>query len=179
VAILAAIGLDTIARAIPNLRMRPAVQNIVVVALGILLVIPSATQAFKRGTTADTRDIAKTWIEQHIARGSKIAIEQYAPPISRDDYEVFIEVKGVLHKDATTSGFKGVLGEARMPDALRKQAIEYVVITSWFERYQAQKDNFPELVRSYESLFASSDLRYELRPAESVRGPVIQVLKLR
>ena len=148
-------------------------------ACSVALIIPSTVQAIQRGTTADTRDIAKSWIEQHVARGSRVALEQYSPPISRDDYQVFIEVKGELQKDASTSGFKGVLGDVRMPDALREKAIQYVVITGWFERFQAQKEHYPDLVRSYEGLLASADLLYEVAPTETVRGPMIRVLKLR
>ena len=156
-------------------------QDFAVVALGIVLVLPSATEAFQQGrTTLDTRDIARTWIEDHLPRGSRVLVEQYTPPISRDEYQVVVVLRGQLQKDTTTRGFKGVLGDMRSLDLLRGKGIDYVLLSStYFDRFQAEKKSYPDEVRLYDELFGASDLVYELKPTGYTKGPVIRVLKLR
>jgi len=137
-------------------------------------------EAFQRGAvTLDTRDIVKTWIEGHLPRGSKIALEQNTAPISRDEYQVFVVARGDLQRDATTRGFKGVLGDLRTLEPVREKAIEYVVLDGYLDRFRAEEKSYPDEVRLYDELLASSDLLYELKPTEHTRGPVIRVLKLR
>ncbi len=181
VAILATIGLETAIRTFAWLRGRAAVQDLAVVALAVALVIPSATEAFQQGgTTLDTRDIAKAWIEHHVPRGSRVLLEQYTPPISRNDYQVFIVLRGELQKDTTVRGFKGVLADLRTLDLLQGKGIDYVLLSStYLDRFQSEKKSYPEEVRLYEELFETSDLLYEVKPTEHTRGPVIRVLKLR
>jgi 4-amino-4-deoxy-L-arabinose transferase-like glycosyltransferase len=179
VAILAAIGLETIIKAIPRWKDRPMVQNLAIPALGLLLMAPSAIEAFQRGVTLDTRDIAKAWIEAHVSPGAKVAVEQYTPPISRDDYHVFVAVRGELERDATATGFKGILAEVARSDAFREKGIDYVIVSSWFERFQAEEASYPKEVRFYNELFGNSDVVYELTPTGWTKGPVIRVLKLR
>ncbi len=151
-----------------------------VLALGAILVVPSVTEALQRGgSTSDTRDIAKAWIEGHVPRGSKVAVEQHTPPISRDEYQVFVVLRGELQKDTTTRGFKGVLGDMKTLDPLRAKAIDYALLSSYSDRYQAEKKSYPDEVRFYEELLGASDLLYELQPTGRTKGPVVRVLKLR
>ena len=179
VAILAAVGLETLVRCVARRRWRPSLQDATVAALGIALVLPTAIEAYQRGgTIEDTRDIAKIWIEQHIPRGSKIAVEQNTPPISRDEYQVFVVVPGGLQRDTSTRGFKGVLGDMGTLDPLRGRAIEYVLLSSYFDRFQAEGKRYPDEVRFYEHLLAGSHMLYELSPTGRTKGPVIRVLKL-
>ena len=180
VAILAAIGLESAARAVAWLRERPIVQDLAVVGLGVILVVPSVTEALQRGgSTSDTRDVAKAWVEGHVPRGSKVAVEQHTPPISRDDYQVFVVLRGELQKDTTTRGFKGVLGDMKTLDPLRAKAIDYALLSNFSDRYEAEKKSYPDEVRFYEELFGASDLLYELKPTGRTKGPVVRVLKLR
>jgi len=180
VAILASVGLETVVSSVAAWRSRPMVRDLVVIALGLVLMFTPAVEAYQRGAvTLDTRDIAKTWIEGHLPRGSKIALEQNTAPISRDEYQVFVVARGDLQRDATTRGFKGVLGDLRTLDPLRGKAIEYVVLDGYIDRYRAEEKSYPDEVRLYDELLASSDLLYELKPTEHTRGPVIRVLKLR
>ena len=180
VAILAAVGLESTARAVAWLRERPLIQDLAVLAVGAILVVPSVTEALQRGgNTLDTRDIAKAWIEGHVPRGSKVAVEQHTPPISRDEYQVFVVLRGELQRDTTTRGFKGVLGDMKTLDPLRAQAIDYALLSSYSDRYQAEKNSYPDEVRLYEELFGASDLLYELKPTGRTKGPVVRVLKLR
>jgi 4-amino-4-deoxy-L-arabinose transferase-like glycosyltransferase len=180
VAILAAIGLETALRALTWLKRRPVLKDVAVVALGAALAIPSAAEAFQRGgTTLDTRDIAKAWIERHVSRGSKVAVEQNTPPISRDEYQVFVVVRGELQRDTTTRGFKGILGDMRSLDPLLRNGIDFLVLSTYVDRFQAEKKSYPDEVRLYEALFEASDLVYELTPTGRTKGPVIRVLKLR
>lgn len=178
VAMLAAIGLERIVQALAWFRSRPLAQELSVVALGLALVIPSVSDALHRGgTTSDSRDIAKVWIEGHVPPGSKLAVEQYTPPISRREYHVFVALKGELQRDTTTRGYKGVLGDMRALDPLRVKGIEYVVVSDYLDRFRTERDTYPDEVRFYEELFRASDLLYELKPVG--RGPAIRVLKLR
>lgn len=181
IAILAGIGLETAVRTFAWLRGRSIAQDLAVVALGIVLVLPSATEAFQQGrTTLDTRDIARAWIEDHLPRGSRVLVEQYTPPISRDEYQVIVVLRGQLQKDTTTRGFKGVLGDMGTLDLLRGKGIDYVLLSNlYFDRFQAEKKNYPNEARLYEDLFRASDLLYEVRPTGRTRGPLIRVLKLR
>lgn len=180
VAILAAIGIEATVRAISRWSALPRHQDMAVAILGIALMIPPATEAFQRGgRTGDTRDIAKVWVERLVPRGSKVAVEQNAPPISRDEYQVFVVLSGGLQRDSTTRGFKGVLGDLRSLDPLRERAIDYVVVDGYFDRFRAEKSSYPDEVSFYEQLFAASELIYELVPDGQTRGPVIRILKLR
>jgi len=154
-------------------------QDVFIVGLGIALVLPSALEVFRQGTTSDTRDIAKAWIERHIPPGSKVAVEQYGPPISRDSYQVFVSKSGKLERDTTTRGWKESLGDLAGLQTLREKGIEYVVLSGWFERYKAEQVSYPDPVRFYEELFASSELLFELKPTGATGGRTIRVLKLR
>lgn len=178
-AIFAAIGLEVVSRMMPWVRRLPMAKDLFIVGLGVALVFPSALEAFRNGTTSDTRDIAKAWIERHIPAGSKIAVEQYTPPISRDSYHVFVFQRGSLRRDTTTRGWKADLGELAGLQPLREEAIEYVVLSNWFDRFQAEQDRYPGPVRFYGQLFASSDLIYELNPTGTTPGPTIRVLRFR
>lgn len=180
VAILAAIGLERSVQSVAWFRSRPLARELSVVALGLALVIPSVSDALQRGgTTSDSRDIAKVWIEGHVPPGSKLAVEQYTPPISRGEYHVFVALKGELQRDTTTRGYKGVLGDMRALDPLRVEGIEYVVVSDYFDRFRAEREAYPDEVRFYEELFRASDLLYELKPVGRTKGPAIRVLKLR
>jgi hypothetical protein len=180
VAILAGIGLEAIVQASTKLRNRPVVRDLVVVALGVILVLPSGIEAFTQGITLDTRDIAKVWIEGHVPRGSKVLLEQYTPPISRDEYEVFVPLRGELQRDRTPRGFKGVLGDMKSLVGLRTKGIEYVVLSNiYLSRYRAERIAYPDEVRVYEELLGSSDLIYELSPPARSKGPTIFVLRFR
>jgi 4-amino-4-deoxy-L-arabinose transferase-like glycosyltransferase len=179
VAILAAIGLETAVRTLARWTNRQIVQDLAVVAVGVALAIPSATEAWQRGTTLDTRDTAKAWIEGHVPRGSKVAAEHNAPPISRDEYEVFVVLEGKLQRDTTTRGFKGTLGDIRALGALRGKEIDYALLSDYSDRFQAEKENYPREWRSYKELFDESDLLYEVKPTGRTRGPTVRVLRLR
>jgi len=180
VAILAAIGLEAIVRVLAWWGNRPRAEDIAVIALGVVLVLPSATEAVRRGsTTLDSRDVAKTWIEDHIPRGSNVAVEQYTPPISRDAYHVYFVGQDGLEKDATTRGFKGVLGDIKTVEPLRRKAIDYVLLSDFSDRFKAEKQSYRDEARFYEELFGSSDVLYEFKPTERIKGPTIRVLKLR
>ena len=180
VAVLAAIGLERIVHALAWLRSRPLARDFAVVALGLALVVPSVSEGLHRGgTTEDSRDIAKVWIEGHVPKGSKLAVEQYTPPVSRSEYQVFVAVRGELERDTTTRGYKGVLGDVKALDPLRVQGIEYVVVSDYLDRFQAERTSYPDEVHFYEELFRASDMLYELKPVGCTKGPLIRVLKLR
>jgi 4-amino-4-deoxy-L-arabinose transferase-like glycosyltransferase len=180
VAILAAIGLETAVQAVRVLRNRLVLRELVVVALGVILALPPAVEAFAQGRTLDTRDIAKAWIDSHVPRGSTVLVEQYAPPISRRDYAVFTAVGGGLRRDAGTRGFKGVLGDLKSLGELREMGIEYVLLSDiYLNRYRRERTSYPDEIRLYEELLSAGDAIYELKPSESAKGPRILVLKLR
>jgi branched-subunit amino acid ABC-type transport system permease component len=179
VAILAAIGLEAVVQAFTRLRSRPLFQELLVVALGVVLLLPPVVEAFAQGVTLDTRDIAKAWIDGHVPRGSKVLVEQYTPPISRDEYEVFAALRGELQRDRTPRGFKGVLGDMKSLGELRAKRIEYVVLSNtYLDRYRAERAEYPDEVHLYEELLEGSDLLYELRPPPRSKGPAILVLRL-
>ena len=64
-------------------------------------------------------------------------------------------------------------------DPLRVQGIEYVVVSDYLDRFQAEPTSYPDEVRFYEELFRASDMLYELKPVGRTKGPLIRVLKLR
>jgi hypothetical protein len=98
--------------------------------------------------------------------------------VSRAEYQVFVEVRGSLKRDTTTTGYKGVLADLRALDPLRVNEIEYVVVSDYLDRYRAERTSYPDEVRFYEELFRVGDLLYELKPLPYTKGPVIRVLKL-
>jgi 4-amino-4-deoxy-L-arabinose transferase-like glycosyltransferase len=180
VAMLAAIGIEEVVRTVGPWANRSTLREAAITGLGVLLVIPTMNAALERGgITSDTRNIGKTWVEGHVPRGAKVAVEQYTPPISRNEYEVYVVVRDNLERDSTTRGFKGILAEVKTIDALRGKEIDYILLSDFSDRFRAEIRSYPKEVEFYKALLEASEILYEISPSGRMKGPTIRVLRLR
>ena len=68
-------------------RVRRVAVPVAVVVLGVAFALPLADSiAFDRALSGtDTREVAREWIQQNVPAGSLIAVENYGPPLVRED----------------------------------------------------------------------------------------------
>ena len=109
-------------------------------ALVVLVVLPSAVKVAKFDINLilpDTRTVAKEWINANLSPKSRIAMEQYGPPISPEIYNVF---------------FKVSLGEINL-EWLAKRRVEYAVINDiQYSRFVPYPKDFPSQAAFYRTL---------------------------
>jgi hypothetical protein len=110
-------------------------------ALVTLAVLPSAVRIFKFDVNLirpDTRTVAKDWIEANLPPGTKIALEQYGPPISPSVYHAF--------------SVRPSLSQVNL-EWLSRRRIEYAVISDLeYSRFVPYPKDFPSQAAFYRSL---------------------------
>jgi hypothetical protein len=145
---------------------------------------PLAYQAWQDDRTlmgADTRNLAGDWILNNIEPGKPILMEAYTPQLPRGVYRLFdIRKAQVMQARSpfanSIPGFGTVAG-LRSFDKLRQ--VEYVVLGSFYGRFQAEADRYGAKLRKYEKLFSVSEVVYHVEPGpEASKGPPIRVLKI-
>jgi len=157
----------------------------VVVVLAVAFALPLGSSiAFDRTLSgADTREIAREWIQDTIPAGALIAVENYGPPLVRE---------GQLHhyREAGLDPVAYRLVRLKLPvpgtperthdlARLREQGVEYVVTSSRVrDRVLAAAADYPELAAFYRELEAQEELVREFRPGPGERGPVLRLYRL-
>jgi len=129
----------------------------------------------------DTRTVAKEWIDENITQGSKIAIEEYCPVISRQKYNVFINKDGILIKDISERGWKGSIADTESLDSLTKNGIEYVIINKdMYNSYLKEGIRYPDEIKFYQELFKKVELIKEFKPhSKDKPGPEIGIYRFK
>jgi Dolichyl-phosphate-mannose-protein mannosyltransferase len=166
------------------------------VAAGLLLAssvaAPLLTADIVRGrelSGTDTRTRAREWMMEHVPTGSRVLLEAYTPQFSGERYKVFlVTTDGRLAEvDArrATSGVadalfipQGRVGRLRDTEAIRQERVEYMVVSDSYERYRAERERYPEIVATYESLMTMGTKLYEIHRSPSANtGPTIRVYR--
>jgi hypothetical protein len=155
------------------------------VVLAVAFVPPlSSSIAFDRTLSgSDTREVAREWIQRTIPAGSLIAVENYGPPLVREDQLPHYRERGL-----DPVAYRLVRLKLPVPGTperthdlvrLREQGVEYVVTSSRVrERVLAAAADYPELAAFYRRLDAEAELVKEFRPGPDEHGPVLRLYRL-
>ena len=169
--------------------LRPSVRRVVAPLVGVVLLaafaLPLASSvAFDRQLSgADTRAVAKEWIEANVPAGALIAVENYGPPLVREDQLPHYRDAGLDPVAYRLVRLKlptpGLPDQSRDLERLRLQGVDYVLISSRvYERVKAAADVYPAIVEFYRRLDAEAELVKEFRPGPGERGPVLRLYRI-
>ena len=167
----------------PRARRFAVPAAVVVLAVAFALPLGSSIAFDRTLSGADTREIAREWIQDTIPAGALIAVENYGPPLVRE---------GQLHhyREAGLDPVAYRLVRLKLPvpgtperthdlARLREQGVEYVVTSSRVrDRVLAAAADYPELAAFYRELEAQEELVEEFRPGPGERGPVLRLYRL-
>lgn len=113
----------------------------------------------------DTRTLSKTWVESHIAPGTKMGQDCYSGPIWTELFDV-----------------TKVFSLSDWPlEYYRNEGFEYLLVSSYmYDRYFAEAQEYPKNVEFYGRLFKEGELVQEFKPNPKNRpGPTIRVYRIR
>lgn len=159
----------------------PLVGALLFVAFVLPLTAAIAYDATLSGT--DTREVARAWIQENVPAGALIAVENYGPPLVREedlDHYGDAGLDPVAYRLVRLKlPAPGVPERARDLDRLRERGVEYVVVSSRVrERVLAAPDVYPSIVDFYRRLDAETELVKEFRPGPGERGPVLSLYRI-
>jgi 4-amino-4-deoxy-L-arabinose transferase-like glycosyltransferase len=133
--------------------------------------LPSAVRTLKFDLNLgrpDTRTVAKDWIEANLAPKTRIALEEYGPPISPEVYNVY---------------FRKSLGEIS-PEWLSRRRVEYAVINDiQYSRFVPYPKDFPGQAAFYRGLDERAVLLKTFAPQwddtlVDLHNPTIKIYRL-
>jgi 4-amino-4-deoxy-L-arabinose transferase-like glycosyltransferase len=91
-----------------------------------------------RAVQPDSRATARIWIADHLARGSRIAMEPYTPYVEPKNHQI---VSIPLGKPPDIQWFKD-------------KKIQYIIYGEWgFKRFYANADKYADIIARYERIF--------------------------
>ena len=159
----------------------PLVGALLFVAFVLPLTAAIAYDATLSGT--DTREVARAWIQENVPAGALIAVENYGPPLVREedlDHYGDAGLDPVAYRLVRLKlPAPGVPERARDLDRLRERGVEYVVVSSRVrERVLAAPDVYPSIVDFYRRLEAETELVKEFRSGPGERGPVLSLYRI-
>lgn len=137
----------------------------------LIFILPSAYKVIRFDlalTQADTRTVARDWIEENIPAGSYLAKEMYCPPISEEKYNVH---------------YRHTLGQVSI-DYLSNRNVEFVVISDiMYSRFISAPDEFPRQANFYRSLEERATLVKTFEPAWNeplidLHNPTIKIFRI-
>lgn len=161
-----------------------------ILLLGI--VIPLLKSDILKGremSGTDTRTIAREWMLDNIPAGSRMLVEGYTPQLPKEQYEFFrVKDDGILsevdaNKIKYASFYPGTPRTGFLKDigSIRKQNIEYMVISNYYDRYLSDSKKYAEyakIVAKYETLMKMGVKIYEVKRVPGKNGgPTIQVYR--
>jgi hypothetical protein len=118
----------------------------------------AATAALSR---ADTRDVARAWMLEHVPPGSAVAREVYTPQFDVTEY---------------TPAGSFFLHEVEL-DGYRAKGTRYLIASSWaYERF-VDKPATPVEDAFYRELFRLPE-EFRVDPAADRSGPTIRIVRL-
>lgn len=166
-------------------RARRVVMPLMVAVLAVAFVVPllASVDFDRRLSGADVRVGAKQWIETHVPQGASIAVENYGPPLVREEAAGHYRAAGLDPVAYRVTRLE--LPAPGEPDArrdlerLREEGVEYVVLSSRvYDRVFAAADVYPGIVAFYRDLDAEAELVKEFRPGPGESGPVLKLYRI-
>jgi hypothetical protein len=136
----------------------------------LLLVVPLTwtIRDDKRLTRADTRIVAAQWIEHHIPRGTRAAVDPSTP-----------QVPTLRMLPLQLPGPGRPFDENRSLDRLRREGIHLVIVSGAVtDRVDAARDRYPRESAFYEQLATSGRRVYYLAPGNHYTGPWVAIYRL-
>jgi 4-amino-4-deoxy-L-arabinose transferase-like glycosyltransferase len=166
-------------------RTRRVAVLVAVAVLAVAITLPLADSiAFDRALSGtDTREVAREWIQQNVPAGSLIGVENYGPPLVREDVLDHYRAAGLDPVAYRLLRLK--LPAPETPDRsrdlqrLRRQGVEYVITSSRVrDRVLAAPEEYPTIVAFYAQLDAQAELVREFRPGPGETGPMLKLYRL-
>jgi hypothetical protein len=110
-----------------------------------------------------TRILARSWIEQHLPVGSRIAQEWYTAPLAGTDF-VVLERFSL----ATNSSL----------EAYQRDGYEYIVVSSaMYGRFVSDPQRYPQEANFYQTLFATGRELHQFAPSRFRAGSLIRIFE--
>ncbi|MGD2145183.1 MAG: glycosyltransferase family 39 protein [Anaerolineae bacterium] len=141
-------------------------------------------------TGPDTRTLAGEWMLANLPPGSRVLMESGTPQLPKDVFAFFsVSRDGALapmdpqHEDHALFRAGGSIGRLQDEGLLAEQMIQYVVMSSIYDRYVANSERYPEEVAVYERIAENARLIYEL-PGHTVEstypigGPRLRIYEI-
>lgn len=160
-----------VARSQTPLLSRFGQKRLLTVFFLLFFILPSAYKVIRFDlslTHTDTRTVARDWIEENIPAGSYMAKEMYAPPISKEKYNVH---------------YRHTLGQVAI-EYLANRNVEFVAISDiMYSRFLSAPEEFPRQSKFYHSLDEHAVLIKTFEPAwnESLidlHNPTIKIYRI-
>jgi 4-amino-4-deoxy-L-arabinose transferase-like glycosyltransferase len=136
----------------------------------LLLVVPLtwSIRDTKELTKTDTRVMAASWVQQHIAPGTQIAADPSTPSFA-----------GLRVLPLSLPGPKRDFDMNRNLQRLRRLGVKDVVITGAVtDRVLAARSSYPRESRFYDQLRTRGRRIYHLEPGGSLAGPWVSIYRL-
>ena len=194
VALFAAAGASALARWLGERTFAPS--WVWMAVIGATLVLPMLLQTVQQGlnrTGPDTRAQAREWLLANVPAKSKVLIEAYGPQVPKDRYRLYIagRERVVQRPQGSRSHVipSGFLSERGTLQALTAEGVEYLVLSSFYERFKGTgSEEFGPVVANYEAILAGAELVAEFVPvtgrqadplnANREGGPYLRILKM-
>ena len=166
------------------------------IVLAAALCVPMLLQSVEQGrirSGPDTRALAREWLLTHVPRDSRILIEAYGPQVPKDHYMLYnagaqrvVRRPQGVRAHVVPSGF---LSEVGTLASLNEAGVEYLVLSSFYDRFKNMKQiEFEPVVTNYESVLKDAELMAEFLPvtgraadplhANREGGPHLRILKV-
>ena len=155
----------------------------------LIIMIPLFFSSLKSSATLaapDTRTIAAEWMLSHIAPGSNIAVEWYAPSLPKEEFNYYdVDSSGNLVRFDPTGYYKklytsyGRLGGLNQLGAIADQKITYIVMSNLYDRYQAEPEKNSEIIEKYEAIMGLGKLVFSIQPQPwKIQGVTIRIYRV-
>lgn len=136
-----------------------------------------------------THGRSRAWMLAHVPAGSRVLFERDTPQFSREQYQFMLVIEGQpTAVEAKRHGIAhalfvpdGQIGQLRDPEAIRRERVAYMVlsVSSWYQRYVAERERYPEVVATYETVMRMGTKLYEIQRIPGVNdGPSIRVYRV-
>jgi len=151
--------------------LRPGLEKVLAAALAAVFFIPPVVKVIRfdeQLTRPDTRVVAQKWVEANIPPRTRMAVESYGPPFSRQRYIVLL---------------RHSLSEVDL-DWLSFRKVRYVVVNDiMYGRFLEAPQTFPREASFYKSLDQNAVLVKTFRPRwdeelVDLHNPTIKVYRL-
>jgi len=137
-------------------------------------------------TGLDTRTIAREWIMNNIPQGKVILVDEGPPPISVLDYSIFEVDNRTLSKitvENTRHEFVGVeiqsIGKLEDVEEIIDNKIEYLILSWKYFLYLEEKDNYPEVIATYNQIISLGHLIQKIeRNNQITSGPTVEIYRI-